>query len=318
MVFPIFPPEASSMAEKVDALFSYEMAICGLFLTGIATVMTYWLIKYRRGHPAYRKQRRISTIPFELTWMIIPLFFFLSFFVWGANLYFSEGHAPADSMVVHVIGKQWMWKIQHSNGRREINRLHVPANQDVKLVMTTEDVIHSFFLPAFRIKMDVVPGRYTSEWFRANRIGNFPMFCAQYCGAGHSLMVGRVIVMTPQDYAAWLEKGRPAEPLEAAGARLFRELGCSGCHEGRGIVRAPPLEGLYGKPVPLQSGQVVQANAQYIHDSIMYPKLQIAAGYPNVMPSFKNQVSEEQIFELVAFIRSLANKSPNLRPPQQP
>lgn len=310
MIFPIFPPAASATAEKVDTLFSYLIAMCGLFLAAIAGVMTYFLLKYRRGKPAYRKQRKFSTIPFEVSWTILPTFIFLSFFVWGANIYFTQEHPPADSMVVHVIGKQWMWKIQQPTGAREINRLHVPVGRDVKLVMATEDVIHSFFLPAFRIKQDLVPGRYTTEWFRANTIGNFPIFCAEYCGTDHSLMVGRVIVMTPQDYEKWLTEHQPDQPLAGEGEHVFHELGCSGCHEGSGVVRAPPLEGLYGKPVPLNSGKVVTADDQYIHDSILYPKLQVAAGYKDIMPSFEGKVSEEQIFELIAYIKSLQNKTP--------
>lgn len=310
MIFPIFPPAASETAEKVDTLFSYMIAVCGLFLVAIAGVMTTFLLKYRRGKPAIRKQRTFSTTPLEITWTIVPLLVFLSFFVWGANIYFTQEHPPADSMTIHVIGKQWMWKIQQPNGAREIDELHVPVGRDVKLVMATEDVIHSFFMPAFRIKQDLVPGRYTTEWFRANTIGNFPLFCAEYCGADHSLMVGRVIVMTPQDYETWLARHRPAEPLVVRGGRLFRTLGCSGCHMGSGVVRAPPLEGLYGKPVPLNNGNVVTANDQYLHDSILYPKRQIAAGYPDVMPSFEGQVSEEQIFDIVAYIKSLENKTP--------
>ena len=315
MIFPTLPPEASTLAERVDKLFSYLMAVCGFFLTGIVVVMTYWLYKYRRGHPVYRKQRKISTIPFELTWTIIPLLFFISFFVWGANIYYDEQLTPSDGIEIHVVGKQWMWKIQHPEGNREIDELHVPVGCNIILKLATQDVIHSFFLPAMRIKMDVVPGRYTTEWFKATKIGNFPIYCAEYCGADHSLMVGRVVVMTPADYEAWLEKGRPAEPLAQSGARLFRELGCSGCHVGGSVVRAPPLEGLYGKPVPLDGGQVVTADDKYIHDSILYPRQQIAAGYPNVMPSFQGQVSEEDIFELIAYIRSIGNENPEARPP---
>lgn len=315
MTFPLFPPEASRNAEEVDALFSYLMAVCGLFLTGIVVVMTWWLIKYRRGRPVYRQQRKISSTPFEITWTAIPLLFFLSFFVWGAEIYYREEIVPVNGMEIHVIGKQWMWKIQHPEGNREIDELHVPVDRNIKLEMASQDVIHSFSLPAFRIKEDVVPGRYTTEWFHATHIGNFPIFCTEYCGADHSLMVGRVIVMTPKDYQAWLERGKPAESLESSGADLFRELGCSGCHEGSGIVRAPPLEGLFGKPVPLQNGQVVTADDKYIHDSILYPKQQIAAGYLDVMPSFQGQVTEEQIFELIAYIKSLSTKSPALRPP---
>lgn len=318
MAFPIFPPEASRYAQQVDGLFSYLMAVCGLVLTAIVVVMTYFLIKYRRGTPVYRRQRVISSTPFELTWTVIPLIFFLTFFVWGANLYYQEEIVPEDGLEIHVIGRQWMWKIQHAEGQREINELHVPLGRTIKLEMATQDVIHDFSLPAFRIKQDVVPGRYTTLWFNSNRIGNYPIYCSQYCGADHSFMVGRLIVMTPEDYQAWLERGKPQEPLVASGARLFRELGCSGCHVGSRVVRAPPLEGLYGKPVPLQSGDFATADDNYIHDKILYPKQNVPAGYAPVMPSYRGQVNEEQIFELVAYIKSLATASPVLAAPSKP
>lgn len=314
MIFPLLPPEASSAARRVDALFSYLIAVCGFFLFGIATVMTYWLIKYRRGRPAFRQQRKVSSIPFEITWTVIPFLFFLSFYVWGANIYYYMEDPPADALEIHVIGKQWMWKLQHLEGNREIDELHVPVGRNVKLVMASDDVIHSFFLPAFRVKQDVVPGRYDVLWFRATRTGNFPIYCGEYCGTDHSLMVGRIIVMTPGDYEAWLAGNRPMEPLAAQGGELFRELGCSGCHMNSAIVHAPPLEGLYGRPVPLQSGRVVTADDEYIHDSILHPDLQIAAGYPSVMPSFQGQISEEDVFKLVAYIKSLGTKTPEPRP----
>lgn len=311
MIFPVFPPSASSTSQEVDGLFSYLLAVSGFFLTGIVLVMTYWLLKYRRGRPVYRRARRISTIPFEITWTIIPLMFFMSFFVWSANLYYRIQDPPADSLEIHVVGKQWMWKIQHPTGNREINELHVPVGRSVKLVMATEDVIHSFFLPAFRVKQDVVPGRYSRLWFRAVKVGNFPIYCAEYCGTDHSLMVGRIIVMPPGEFEAWLARGRPAEPVAARGERLFREVGCSGCHQGAGVVRAPPLEGLYGRPTPLADGQVVLADDKYLHDSIVFPNLEIAAGYAPLMPSFRGQLTEEQIFALVDYIKSLSAAVPD-------
>jgi cytochrome c oxidase subunit 2 len=314
MIFPVFPPAASRTAEQVDALFSYLMAVCGLFLAGIAGVITYFLIKYRRGRPAFRQQRKVSSYPFEITWTIIPLLFFMSFFVWGASIYHSMESSPSNGLEIHVIAKQWMWKIQHETGNREIDQLHVPVGRDIKLVMATQDVIHSFFLPAFRVKQDVVPGRYNTLWFHATKTGNFPIYCAEYCGADHSFMVGRVIVMTPADYEAWLAKTRPTQGLAAQGAHLFRDLGCSGCHMGSSVVRAPQLEGLFGKPVPLADGQIVQADAKYIHDKILYPDLQVPAGYKPLMPSFKGHVTEEQIFDLVAYLKSLGDKVPELRP----
>ncbi|HVV01104.1 MAG TPA: c-type cytochrome, partial [Verrucomicrobiae bacterium] len=195
-------------------------------------------------------------------------------------------------------------------GNREIDELHVPVGRVIKLNLASQDVIHSFFLPAFRVKKDVIPGYYTKEWFEPTRVGTYHIFCAEYCGTQHSGMIGKVIVMNPADYQKWLEAGRPASTLAESGERLFRNLGCSGCHMGSSVVRAPPLEGIFGKPVPLQSGQVVIADDSYIRDSIMLPLAQIAAGYQPVMPSYQGRVSEEEVLQIIAYIKSLANKSP--------
>lgn len=311
MKFPLFPDSASTMSHRVDALYFALVGVCGVVLLGILAVMVFFLFRYRHGkRSAFREQRSCSTLPFELTWTITPLLVFLGFFVWGADIYQDEQRVPPDALDVHVVGKQWMWKIQHPTGQREIDELHVPVGRNVKLTLASQDVIHSFFIPAFRIKQDVVPGRYTTEWFKATRIGTYHLFCAEYCGKDHSRMIGAVHVMAPEDYEAWLMHGAPAEPITESGARLFRELGCSGCHMGNGTVRAPPLEGLFGRPVPLMSREVVVADERYIHDSILYPSREITAGYEALMPSYEGKITEEQIFELVAYIKSLANERP--------
>jgi len=229
-------------------------------------------------------------------------------FTWGANIYYNMARVPADALEINVIGKQWMWKVQHQEGNREINELHVPIGRAVKLTLASEDVIHSFYLPAFRVKQDAVPGRYTTEWFEATRAGTYHLFCAEYCGTAHSRMIGRLVVMDPAEYEEWLSTGHPGDTLVKAGERLFRELGCSGCHMGSTQVRAPPLEGLYGKPVPLQSGEVVRADEKYIRDSILLPQSQVTAGYEPVMPSFQGHITEEQILELIAYIKTLGTK----------
>jgi cytochrome c oxidase subunit 2 len=207
-----------------------------------------------------------------------------------------------------------MWKIQHPEGNREINELHVPVGRIIKMNLASQDVIHSFFLPAFRIKRDVIPGFYTTEWFKPVRVGTYHLFCAEYCGTQHSGMIGRVIVMKPEEYAAWLASGRPGTTLAQAGEKRFRELGCSGCHMGSSIVRAPPLEGLYGKPVPLLGGQVVIADEGYIRDSILLPAAQVTAGYQPVMPTYQGRINEDELLELIAYIKSLGSKQP---PPSQ-
>jgi cytochrome c oxidase subunit 2 len=305
MTFPLFPPQASSTARDVDLLYFALIALCGTVLIGVLLVMVFFLFKYRRSRRVPRAAYPVRTMPFEISWTVIPLFLFMGLFTWGAILYNDEQKIPAAAMEVDVVGKQWMWKIQHPEGQREINELHVPVGQVVKLVLASEDVIHSFYLPAFRIKQDVVPGRFTTEWFKATKPGTYHIFCAEYCGKDHSRMRGQVVVMSPEDYQGWLTSGKPQPSLAFAGERVFRTLGCSGCHIGSAIVRAPPLEDVYGHPVALQSGRVILADDAYLRDSILQPARDISAGYEPVMPSYQGQISEEQLFELIAYLKSL-------------
>ena len=298
------------MAVQVDRLYIGLVLISALYLALIFLPMLYFLFKYRRGHKANRAPIRIKTWKIEILWTVIPFLMMLGLFGWAADLYYQIERVPAGGLEAVVVGKQWMWKIQHAEGNREINELHVPLGQTMKLTMTSEDVIHSFFLPAFRVKQDVVPGRYVTEWFRPTKTGTYHIFCAEYCGTDHSLMGGSIIVMNPADYQAWLDAGRPADTLAASGEKLFRQLGCSGCHMGSSIIRAPRLEGVYGKPVPLQGGPVVFADDQYIRDSILLPASQIAAGYANVMPAYAGRISEEELLQVIAYIKSLGDKQP--------
>jgi cytochrome c oxidase subunit 2 len=282
-------------------------------LIGIFLVIVYFLFKFRRVKPAADRGRpRLPSTPLELTWTIIPLFAFMGLFTWGAVVYRDQQVVPKSDIELNVVGKQWMWKIQHPGGQREINEMHVPVGEVVKLTLASQDVIHSFYIPAFRIKQDVVPGRFTTEWFKATRPGIYHIFCAEYCGKDHSHMRGRVIVMSPPEYQDWLNRGQPEPPLAEAGERLFRTLGCSGCHMASNIVRAPPIEGVFGHAVPLQNGQVIIADEAYIRDSILQPQRDIAAGYEPLMPSFQGQVTEEQIFELIAYIKSLGSAQPEI------
>lgn len=310
MTFPLFPDQASSLAREVDWLY---FALIGLSVLVIAIVflpMFYFLFKYRRGKKADRSPLRTPTWKVEVTWTVIPLFLTFGIFAWASELYYRIERPPSDALEVNVVAKQWMWKLQHSEGKREINELHVPLGRTVKLTMASQDVIHSFFLPDCRVKQDVVPGRYAMEWFKPTKVGTSHLFCAEYCGNDHSRMIGHLVVMTPEDYQKWLTTGDFQEPVIQTGARLFRELGCSGCHMGSNIVRAPRLEGLFGKPVPLQDRRVVVADEQYIRDSILLPQKDIAAGYEPVMPSFAGHVSEEELLQLISYIKSLANKQP--------
>jgi len=228
-----------------------------------------------------------------VTWSVVPLLLMMILFVWGARVYFAIARPPANAAELFVVGKQWMWKIQHPEGNREINELHVPLGRPIKLTLTSEDVIHSFFLPEFRIKTDVLPGRYSTLWFQADRTGEFHLFCAQYCGAEHSRMVGRVIVMEPRDYQAWLGGERRGGRSVDSGEALFVSRACNTCHRPDTAARAPLLAGLIGRRVALQGGRSVVADEGYVRESILDPQAKIVAGYQPIMPTFKGQLSEE-------------------------
>jgi cytochrome c oxidase subunit 2 len=310
MSFQLFPPDASSIAWEVDWIFWALTGLSAFIMLLVFAPLTYFAVKYRRSKAVDRRLLNTSTWKLELTWTIIPLFIGLGIFAWAAEVYFRLQTPPANALEVSVVGKQWMWKLQHAEGNREINELHIPIGSTVKLTMTSQDVIHDFFVPAFRVKQDVVPGRYTTEWFRPTRVGKYHIFCAQYCGTGHSTMIGSVYVMEPRDYQKWLTTTGQGETMIAAGERLFHQIGCSGCHGVSSKIRAPRLEGIYGHPVPLEGGRIVIADDQYVRDSILLPASQIAAGYQNLMPTFTGHLSEEEIMHLIAYIKSLADKQP--------
>jgi len=302
---PLLPERASDFAISVDWIFYALLVVCGLVLLGVFAAAIYFCIRYRAGARSPQIAPPRNTVAIEATWTSLTLLAFLGIFVWSAVIYVRMAHPPANATEIQVVARQWMWKAQHEGGRREINELHLVVNQPVRLTMTSQDVIHDFYIPAFRTKQDVLPGRYTTEWFTPTRPGKYHLFCAEYCGTEHSLMGGWIYVLEPADYARWQAAEPAAESTVATGARLFVARGCSGCHATNAIVHAPPLENIYGKPVPLEDGSVVVADDQYLHDSILLPNKQIAAGYPAVMPSFQGQLSEEEVFALVTYIRSL-------------
>jgi cytochrome c oxidase subunit 2 len=250
----------------------------------------------------------------EITWTVIPLGIALVLFVWGAVLYFDLARPPAGALDVYVVGKQWMWRFQHAGGQREINELHVPLGRPVKLTMTSEDVIHSFYVPAFRVKNDVLPGRYTTVWFEPTKVGDFHIFCAEYCGTSHSLMGGRVVVMEPADYERWLSARAAAEALPAAGEALSQKLGCTSCHLTEGGGRGPSLVGLYGKRVALADGKMVTADDTYLRESILNPQAKISRGWPAIMPTYQGQVSEEELAQLLSHIKALGTAAPDRKP----
>jgi cytochrome c oxidase subunit 2 len=305
---PIWPPIASAFAGKVDMLLAGLLAMVSLLTIPVFVLLLVFTIRYRQGSPASRERRRSGNLTLELSWTIIPFALSLVFFVWAAKLYYDERTPPAGALQIDVLAKQWMWQFQHQGGQREINELHVPTGRPIKLKMISEDVIHSLYFPALRIKQDVLPGRYTTLWFNADKPGTYHLFCAELCGAGHSRMGGELVIMTPAAYEAWLERTPSDLTLAAKGAALFRSLGCSGCHINSPVVHAPPLEGVFGSPVPLASGDVILADEAYIRDSILMPKKDIVAGYQPIMPSFKGRITEQELVQLIAYIKSLAIK----------
>ncbi len=296
------------MASQVDALYIYLVLVSGVMTALIFLAVAFLAIKYRRvpGRDAHPIEG--STL-LEVSWTILPFFVMLTFFVWGAVLFFQERTPPANATEVYVVAKQWMWKIEHMEGQREINELHVPTGENVKLIMTSQDVIHSFFIPAFRVKQDVLPGRYTTLWFKATVPGRYHLFCAEYCGTNHSGMGGDIVVMDPEHYARWMAGG-PVQPLQNTGKALFAQLGCETCHRPDSQGRGPNLVGLYNKPVLLEDGRTVTADENYVRESILDPAAKIVKGYP-VMPTFQGIVSDEQLNALVAYVKSLAQPSSN-------
>jgi cytochrome c oxidase subunit 2 len=313
--FQLWPPAISAHAVAVDHLFLAYSALIALLTLPVFILLVVFAVVYRRGRKADRRHAPRGGLPIETAWAVVPFLLSLGFFAWSAWLFFDLGRAPADALRVDVEAKQWMWKFEHPGGQREINELHVPAGEPVKLVMISQDVIHSLYLPALRLKQDVIPGRYTSMWFRADQPGVYPIRCAEFCGFDHSGMGGRFIVLPEAAYVRWLQQSKTRGTLARQGFELFRARGCSGCHEAGSSRRAPPLEGLYGRPVPLEGGRVVTADDQYIRDSILDPTRQVAAGYAPIMPTFAGQLTEADLLRLEAYIKSLSAAEPKDRTP---
>jgi cytochrome c oxidase subunit 2 len=302
---PFFPDQASTSAVRVDALYLFLVALSAFFSLLIASLVVGFAVRYRRVSEDDRPAAVYGSHALELIWTLIPLLIVMVIFVWSTRLYFHLNRPPRDAQQINVVGKRWMWKVQHMTGQREINELHVPVGVPIKLVLGSEDVIHSFFVPAFRIKQDAVPGRLTTEWFQATKPGRYHLFCAEYCGTKHSGMIGWVTVMEPADFQAWLGGGASGVSLASAGEKLFQDLACVTCHKERDEGRGPSLIGLYGRDVHLTSGEVVKADESYIRESIVNPAAKVVAGYQPIMPAFQGLVTEEGLMQLVAYIQTL-------------
>ena len=302
--FAIFPPEASTIAPYADALY---FALVGMTVTGLVLVMTMVLvfsIRYSKERHPQAVQIEGSTL-LEATWTLIPLGIFLVFFVWGALLYFRVYNPPPNSMNVYVVGKQWMWKVEHPGGQHEIDALHIPVGRPIQVTLISQDVFHSFSIPAFRVKREAIPGRYTTVYFQAKTPGKYHLFCTQYCGTQHSGMIGWVYAMTPEDYRAWAAGSTSGASLAQNGERLFASMGCNACHSGDAAARGPSLANIYNSRIRLADGSTMVASEAYLRDSILNPSTHVPAGYAPIMPTYQGQISEDGLIDLVEYIKSL-------------
>lgn len=297
------------MASQVDMLFFTLLAMSVAVVVVIAGLIVYFGYKYRRRPENLVADQIQGSMRLEIAWSVIPLLIAMGIFVWGARLYFEMASPPAQARDVYVVAKQWMWEFQHQDGMREINALHVPLGEPVRLTMVSQDMIHSFFVPAFRVKQDVLPQRYTTAWFQATQPGTYHLFCAEYCGTLHSGMVGDVVVMAPQDFQTWSSQGDAETPAEA-GEHLFAQFGCINCHKADNSGRGPALAGVFGRTVTFADGTTTVADENYIRESILNPDAHVVKGYEPIMPSFQGQLNEDQLLQLLAYIKSLGAKQP--------
>jgi len=299
---PVAPASVAGVQENHLFIFLTLMSV--FFCVLIFGTILYFAIRYRRRDGRIPPVIRQS-IPLEITWTVIPIILTFVIFLWAGSLYFRNAEPPAGAIEIFVIGKQWMWHVQHAGGQREINQLHIPVNTPVRLTMTSQDVIHDFFVPAFRQKNDVVPGRYTTEWFLPTTIGQYRFFCAQYCGTMHSQMIGWVYVMSKADYATWMQQNLPIQPPAKVGERIFDKLACNNCHQPDHSGGAPPLAGVFGSVTTLSNGEKRQVDDAFIRDIVLDPTTLPIAGYPQVMPSFRGEITEQEMLELIAYLKSL-------------
>jgi cytochrome c oxidase subunit II len=307
--FPLIPPQASDFALQYDVLLFFLTALSFVISVGIFMTIIFLGIRYRKKEGgAFEPSKKFESLTLELTWTIIPLVIGMGIFVWGAVLFYGAQNVPTEGTLdIHVVGKQWMWKIQHPNGTTLTNELRIPTGRPIQIILTSQDVIHSFFLPAFRVKQDAVPGKYTKMWVEANKTGTFPLYCAEYCGTEHSRMIGKVVVMDPVDYERWLAGASTLSPV-AAGEQLFTRLGCVMCHAEGPTQRGPSLHGVYMSEVRLRDGSTVVADDEYLRESIVDPAAKIVDGYTPLMPNtYGSQTTEEELMQIVAYIKQLGD-----------
>ena len=302
--FALFPPQASAIAPYMDAFYFFLLLISLVGLVLVGLMVGCFSIMFRKEKNPQATHIEGSTL-LEATWTIIPLALFMVCFVWGALLYFRIYNPPTNAMNIYIVGKQWMWKAEHPGGQHEINALHIPVDRDVQLTMISQDVFHSFSIPAFRVKREVIPGRYSTVWFRATKPGTYHLFCTQYCGTLHSSMIGQIVVMKPDDFQKWTAGSTSGQSLAQNGERLFASLGCNSCHSGTAGARGPNLAGIYRSKVTLEGGRTVTADDEFLRGSILNPTTHQMAGYAPIMPTYQGQVSEEGLIDLVEYIKGL-------------
>jgi len=308
---PLFPEQASTMAARVDSLYFFLIGLTVFFSLLIAGLIVTYAVRFRRRTPDSIGAVIHGGLMLEVTWSVIPFLITMGIFYWGASVFVAMSRPPDQTLNVYVVGKQWMWKFQHLDGQREINELHVPVGRAVKLIMTSEDVIHDVYVPAFRVKADVIPGRYTHLWFEPTKPGTYHLFCAEYCGTRHSGMIGQIVVMEPNDYQSWLSGGTEEGSLASAGQKLFADLACNTCHRPDAQGRGPVLQNLFGKTVELASGERVVVDEAYIRESILNPMAKVTLGFQPIMPTFQGLVNEEGLLELIEYVKSLKQDNPN-------
>lgn len=311
---PLFPERASTIASEVDALYFFLVGLSVVMSVLIAALVVTFAIKFHRRHADEVGAQVHGGLVLELAWTFVPFVIAMVIFFWGAKVYLVMANPPAETLNIYIVGKQWMWKVQHTTGQREINQLHVPVGRPVKLIMTSEDVIHNFSIPAMRVKADVIPGRFVQIWFEPTRPGTYQVFCAEYCGTQHSGMIGQVVVMDATAYQAWLSGGAAEGSLASTGEKLFGDLACNTCHRPDSRGRGPVLQNVFGHPVQLHDGTVVTADENYLRESILTPAAKVTAGFQPVMPAFQGLVSEEQLLALIEYIKSLSTQQENANP----
>lgn len=301
----LWPPAASPIAGEIDKIFAVWCAVLVLLVAPVFLFMSWCAVKYRAGRQVDRSHREARNLPIEMTWTVVPFLISLVFFFWSGSVYLREQNPPPNAMQVSALGRRWMWKFQQPTGQWEINNLHVPVGVPVRVNLESQDVVHSLYIPAMREQEEVVPGRTTEMWFKADRIGAYRLFCSELCGADHALMAGTLYVMSRSNYQKWLESFATAPTLISRGKQLFDSLGCAGCHVNSNSVHAPPLTGVYGSVVHLSDGSSVIADQAYLRDSILLPKKRVVAGYKPVMPSFSGKISDGDLAEILAYLESL-------------